>query len=60
MGRHVLKRFLLGLILAVGIALGFVYQEGVRGLVGDFSPWLENAGIVGPLVFIAIYVVGGR
>ncbi len=49
-------KWLLALILATGITLAVVYREQFN--VEALQVWIENAGIAGPLLFMAIYIVG--
>lgn len=55
MKRH-LFRYLLFLVLVIGIVLAIVYRDQLD--VEILETWVNNSGAAGPLVFMLIYIIG--
>ncbi len=51
-----LVRWLLLLSVIAGIVLAVVYRDQLNA--ETITQWVDNAGIIGPLVFMLIYIVG--
>jgi len=50
-----LRRALLGLSLAGGLTLAFVYRDRIDPAL--LEEWVAGAGIAGPLLFVALYAL---